>query len=123
MNGREYKPRFLFSWCNSKCSVMGAEQLSGVLDIVFKNATERRGIQLDEQMLKIAEARKQKLTKQIEEESSVYYTSSRIIDDGVIDPRHTRFVVGFCLSVIYTNEVKGGNLYGTSRMWKKRNFE
>lgn len=95
---------------------MGPEQLSGVLDIVFRNAAERKGIQLDENMIKMAEARKERLSKQIEEESSVYYTSSRIIDDGVIDPRDTRHVLGFCLSVIYTNEVKGGNLYGVSRM-------
>jgi acetyl-CoA carboxylase carboxyltransferase component len=116
MCGREYKPRFLFSWPNSKCSVMGPEQLSGVLDIVFRNAADRRGIKLDEDMLKMADARKQKLMKQIEEESSVYYTSSRMIDDGVIDPRDTRSIVGLCLSVIYTNEVKGGNIFGTSRM-------
>ena len=52
----------------------------------------------------------------MEEEASVYYTTSRMIDDGIIDPRDMRNILGFCLSTIYTNEVKGGNIYGVSRM-------
>lgn len=52
----------------------------------------------------------------VEDESDVYFTSSRMIDDGVIDPRDTRSVLGICLSVVYGAEVKGGNTYGVSRM-------
>jgi acetyl-CoA carboxylase carboxyltransferase component len=74
MNGRAYKPRFLFSWPNSKCSVMGPEQLSGVLDIVARQAMGNR---MTKEMVELANQRKEMLTKQIEEESSVYYTSSR----------------------------------------------
>ena len=63
-----------------------------------------------------AEARKNMIRAVVEEESDVYWTSSRVLDDGIIDPRMTRTIVGFCLSVIYNTDVKGGNLYGVSRM-------
>lgn len=52
----------------------------------------------------------------VEQESDVYFTSSRMLDDGIIDPRDTRYVLGICLSVIYGNTVFGGNTYGVSRM-------
>jgi acyl-CoA carboxylase subunit beta len=67
-------------------------------------------------MEKMAQERKNTFIAQIEEESSAYYTSSRMIDDGVIDPRDTRNVIGFCLSVVYSEIVEGGNLYGVARM-------
>lgn len=113
MCGRAYRPRFLFSWPNSKCSVMGAEQLTGVLDIVARSAAEQRGITLDEDFLA---QRKQSFYDQVEAEGNVYYTSSRGLDDAVIDPRDTRIVLGFCLSFIYSEKVQGGNLYGVARM-------
>lgn len=52
----------------------------------------------------------------VEAESDVYYTSSRLLDDGIIDPRDTRTIIGFCLATIYNHKVEGGNLYGISRM-------
>ncbi|OZJ04132.1 hypothetical protein BZG36_02830 [Bifiguratus adelaidae] len=113
MCGRAYEPRFLFSWPNSRCSVMGAEQLSGVLDTVMRQAAKRSGETIDEEK---AAQRKQLFSMMVEGTSNVYYTSSRLIDDGVIDPRDTRNVIGFCLSVVYNNKVEGGNIYGVSRM-------
>lgn len=113
MSGRAYNPRFMFSWPNSKCSVMGPDQLTGVMDIIMREAAQRRGKKVDEEM---ASARKEMLKSVVEEESDVYYTSSRILDDAVIDPRDTRIVIALCLSVIYGNNVVGGNLYGVSRM-------
>lgn len=73
----------------------------------------RSGREIDEEQ---ATARKEMFRSVVEEESDVYWTSSRVLDDGIIDPRETRTIIGFCLSVIYNNEVKGGNLYGVSRM-------
>jgi acetyl-CoA carboxylase carboxyltransferase component len=73
----------------------------------------RSGKKVDEEQ---AEARKAMFRSLVEEESNVYYTSSRMIDDGVIDPRDTRNVLGMCLSVVYGAAVSGGNLYGVSRM-------
>ncbi|KAI9484350.1 carboxyl transferase [Zychaea mexicana] len=113
MCGRAYQPRFLFSWPNSKCSVMGAEQLAGVLDIVMRQGVKRAGIDVDEEL---AAQRKELFQGSVEAESDVYYTSSRLLDDGIIDPRETRQVIGFCLASIYSNTVKGGNIYGVSRM-------
>ncbi|KAF9317070.1 hypothetical protein BG003_001240 [Podila horticola] len=113
MAGRAYNPRFLFSFPNSRCSVMGAEQLTGVLDIVMRDSAAKKGKVVDEEMAKASMAMFQDL---VESESDVYWTSSRCIDDGVIDPRETRTILGFCLSVCYNTEVKGGNLYGVSRM-------
>ncbi|KAG1178907.1 hypothetical protein G6F70_001308 [Rhizopus microsporus] len=113
MCGRAYEPRFLFSWPNSKCSVMGAEQLTGVLDLVARQSAARSKKEIDEELLG---QRKALFQASVEGESDVYYTSSRLLDDGIIDPRDTRHVIGFCLSVIYNNTVEGGNLYGVSRM-------
>ncbi|KAF9987063.1 hypothetical protein BGZ65_005258, partial [Modicella reniformis] len=113
MAGRAYQPRFLFSWPNSKCSVMGAEQLTGVLDIVMRDSTKKSGKVIDEEM---AKASMEMFQAMVENESDVYWTSSRCFDDGVIDPRDTRTILGFCLSVCYNVPVKGGNLYGVSRM-------
>ncbi|KAI9024390.1 carboxyl transferase [Phycomyces nitens] len=113
MSGRAYEPRFLFSWPNSRCSVMGAEQLTGVMDLVMRQGAERAGIKIDEEL---AGQRKAMFQMSVEEESDVYYTSSRLLDDGIIDPRDTRTVIGFCLEVVYNTVVEGGNIYGISRM-------
>ncbi|KAG1463743.1 hypothetical protein G6F46_000116 [Rhizopus delemar] len=109
MHGRAYEPRFLFSWPNSKCSVMGAEQLTGVLDIVTRQSAARSKQKIDEELLN---QRKALFQASVEAESDAYYTSSRLLDDGIIDPRDTRNVLGFCLSVVYSNNVEGGNLHG-----------
>ncbi|CAG8435835.1 6880_t:CDS:2 [Diversispora eburnea] len=111
--GRSYNPRFLFSWPNSKCSVMGPEQLTGVMDIIARESAERHGKKFNEEA---AQASKTMLASIVEEESDVYWTTSRVFDDGVIDPRMTRVIIGFCLSVIYNEKVKGGSLGGVSRM-------
>eukprot|EP00009_Paramoeba_aestuarina_P008006 CAMPEP_0201517216 /NCGR_PEP_ID=MMETSP0161_2-20130828/8379_1 /ASSEMBLY_ACC=CAM_ASM_000251 /TAXON_ID=180227 /ORGANISM="Neoparamoeba aestuarina, Strain SoJaBio B1-5/56/2" /LENGTH=536 /DNA_ID=CAMNT_0047914641 /DNA_START=57 /DNA_END=1667 /DNA_ORIENTATION=+ len=113
MCGRAYKPRFLFSWPNSKCSVMGPEQLTGVMDIVSRGSAARRGQKVDEEKLAFQKSMFQNL---VEEQSDVYYTTSRAIDDGVIDPRDTRDVIGMCLSIIYNNHVQGDNTSGISRL-------
>ncbi|CAG8611234.1 2589_t:CDS:10 [Paraglomus brasilianum] len=113
MCGRAYNPRFNVDGYQNKCSVMGPEQLSGVMDFIMREAASRAKRAIDEEA---AEARKNMIRAVVEEESDVYWTSSRVLDDGVIDPRMTRTIVGFCLSVIYNSDVKGGNLYGVSRM-------
>eukprot|EP01116_Phalansterium_solitarium_P017058 TRINITY_DN4115_c1_g1_i11.p1 TRINITY_DN4115_c1_g1~~TRINITY_DN4115_c1_g1_i11.p1 ORF type:complete len:551 (-),score=255.80 TRINITY_DN4115_c1_g1_i11:81-1733(-) len=116
MCGRSYEPRFLFSWPNSQCSVMGAEQLSGVLDILFENNLRKTGQQLTPELKEMMQARKTALAAQVDAEAEPYFTSSRCIDDGIIDPRDTRTVLGMCLSVAHNKPVKGSNLYGVSRM-------
>ena len=73
----------------------------------------RSGKKINEE---VATERKEMFRSLVEEESDVYYTSSRMLDDGVIDPRDTRVVIALCLQIIHGNAVKGGNLYGVSRM-------
>lgn len=63
-----------------------------------------------------ARGRKHMFRSLVEQESDVYYTTSRLLDDGIIDPRDTRTVLGFCLTVVHGSTVQGGNLYGVSRM-------
>jgi acyl-CoA carboxylase subunit beta len=97
MCGRAYDPRFLFSWPSAKSAVMGPAQLAGVLSIVGRQAAAARGEPYDEN----ADAAMRKMVEeQIEAESQAFFLSGRIYDDGVIDPRDTRSVLGMCLSVI-----------------------
>ncbi|KAJ3353236.1 Acetyl-coenzyme A carboxylase carboxyl transferase subunit beta 2 [Entophlyctis luteolus] len=113
MCGRAYAPRFMFSWPNSKCSVMGPDQLTGVMEIVMREAAEKSKRPINEEVMS---QRLSLFREAVNEEQDVYFTSARILDDGVIDPRQTRDVLGMCLEVCYGNEVRGGNLYGVSRM-------
>lgn len=101
MCGRSFEPRFLFAWPNARSAVMGPAQLSGVLSIVARQAAEAKGQSYDEeqdaQMRAIVEHK-------IDSESAALYLSGRLYDDGVIDPRDTRTVLGMCLSVVTGGE-------------------
>ena len=113
MSGRAYDPRFLFSWPNAKTAVMGPEQLAGVMSIVARQAAAAAGREFDE-----AEdaKRRQATEEQIESESLALYLSARLHDDGIIDPRDTRDVLGVCLSAIHSNVVEGRRGFGVFRM-------
>jgi acyl-CoA carboxylase subunit beta len=97
MCGRAYDPRFLFTWPSAKSAVMGPAQLAGVLSIVGRQAAAARGEAYDEAA---DEAMRAAVEEQIEAESQPFFLSGRIYDDGVIDPRDTRTVLGLCLSVV-----------------------
>ena len=95
MCGRAYQPRFLFTWPNSRISVMGGEQAAGVLAQVKKDQLEARGGSLsaeDEEKLKAP------ILEKYETEGHPLYATARLWDDGVIDPRQTRAVLGLALS-------------------------
>ncbi len=97
MCGRAYDPRFLFTWPSAKSAVMGPAQLAGVLSIVGRQSAAAKGEPYDEE----ADAAMRALVEeQIEAESQAFFLSGRLYDDGVIDPRDTRSVLGLCLSVI-----------------------
>ena len=97
MCGRAYDPRFLFTWPSAKSAVMGPAQLAGVLSIVGRQAARARGQDYDEEA---DAAMRAMVEQQIEAESLPLFLSGRLYDDGVIDPRDTRTVLGLCLSVI-----------------------
>ncbi len=103
MCGRAYEPRFLFTWPNSRISVMGGEQAAGVLAQVKRTQKERAG----EQWSKEAEAEfKQPIIDKYEEEGHPYFASARIWDDGVIDPIDTRRVLGLSISAALNKPIE-----------------
>ncbi len=113
MSGRAYKPRFLFSWPNHRIAVMGPEQLAGVLSIVRRGAAARAGLPFDDtQDAKLRQA----VEHQIKNESYAFFASGRLWDDGVIDPRDTRTVLGLALSAAHSGPVAGTDRYGVFRM-------
>ncbi|MDT4891888.1 MAG: acyl-CoA carboxylase subunit beta [Pseudonocardiales bacterium] len=106
MCGRAFGPRFLFTWPNAKSAVMGPAQLAGVLSIVARQAAESRGQAYDEAA---DAAMRQAVEAQIETESLAPFLSGRLYDDGIIDPRDTRTVLGIALSAIHSAPVSGTN--------------
>ncbi|MFL6023443.1 MAG: carboxyl transferase domain-containing protein, partial [Marmoricola sp.] len=113
MNGRAYDPRFLFTWPSAKSAVMGPAQLAGVLSIVSRAAAEAKGQPFDED----ADAAMRAFVEAgIEEQSLPFFLSGMVYDDGVIDPRDTRTVLGICLSVIANRPIEGTDRFGVFRM-------
>jgi len=90
MCGRAYSPRFLFSWPNSRISVMGGEQAASVLASVHRDS--------DSWTAEQTEAFKEPIRRKYEEEGNPYYASARIWDDGIIAPTDTRRVLSLALS-------------------------
>jgi len=97
MAGRAYDPHFLFMWPHARISVMGGEQASGVLKTIGSNGST------------------DSLLNQFEEESSAYYSSSRLWDDGIIDPADTRKVLAMAISVSMNRPFEEPK-YGVFRM-------
>ena len=113
MAGRAYDPRFIFSWPNHRIAVMGPEQLAGVLSIVRRQAAERAGKAFDEAEDAMI---KQMVQGQIEKESYAFFATARVWDDGIIDPRDTRTVLGITLSAVHSGVIEGTSGYGVFRM-------
>ncbi|WP_020520160.1 acyl-CoA carboxylase subunit beta [Catelliglobosispora koreensis] len=113
MCGRAYDPRFLFAWPSAKSAVMGPAQLAGVLEIVARQAAASAGREFDEDS---AIAMRMMVEQQIESESLPMFLSGRLYDDGIIDPRDTRTVLGICLDVIHGTEFRGAQGYGVFRL-------
>jgi acetyl-CoA carboxylase carboxyltransferase component len=112
MCGRAYEPRFLFSWPSAKSAVMGPAQLAGVLSIVGRASALAKGQVYDEE----ADAAMRAMVEaQIEAESLAFFLSGRLYDDGVIDPRDTRTVLGMCLSAINSAPVPEAAGFGVFR--------
>ena len=113
MSGRAYNNRFIFTWPTAKIAVMGPKQFAGVMSLVRRAKAARKGEKFDEkldkQLVELVESAAEK-------ESVALSASSMLTDDGIIDPRETRNVLGFCLSVADNNEVKGAESYGVFRL-------
>ena len=103
MCGRAFSPRFMWAWPNSRISVMGGEQAANVLATVKKDVNARRKIKWSKKEENIF---KTKILDQYETEGSPYFASSRIWDDGIIDPADTRFVLGLSISAAYNKPIE-----------------
>lgn len=113
MSGRAFGTKFTFIWPTAKIAVMGPEQMAGVMTIIQKASAERRGAEFDEAANSLREAA---VMANAEEQSKGLFATSRVSDDGMIDPRDTRDVVGFALSAVANDAVKGTKEFGTWRM-------
>jgi acetyl-CoA carboxylase carboxyltransferase component len=112
MCGRAYEPRFLFTWPNHRIAVMGPQQLSGVMDIIKRDAAAKARQPVDEAKLAFS---KKALEDQIQRESDCYFATARLWDDGIIDPRDTRTVIAIALSVVHNAPVEGTTEWGVFR--------
>jgi acetyl-CoA carboxylase carboxyltransferase component len=112
MCGRAYEPRFLFTWPNHRIAVMGPQQLSGVMDIIKRDAAAKAGQPVDEAKLAFS---KKALEDQIQRESDCYFATARLWDDGIIDPRDTRTVIAIALSAVHNARVEGTMEWGVFR--------
>ncbi|HET9091203.1 MAG TPA: carboxyl transferase domain-containing protein [Acidimicrobiales bacterium] len=113
MGGRAFDTRFVFCWPTAKIAVMGPKQMAGVMSLVRRARAARRGEELDEG----AEALRASFVEQMAERASLaLYATGRVADDGVIDPRDTRHVVGMALSACHSNEVRGASGFGVFRL-------
>ncbi|MBV1774144.1 methylcrotonoyl-CoA carboxylase [Burkholderiaceae bacterium DAT-1] len=112
MCGRAYSPNFMFMWPNSRIAVMGGEQAAGVLAQVREEALAKKGQILTEAE---REAIKKPLRDQFEGQSHPYYATSRLWDDGIIDPRDTRMVLGLAISASLNKPIEPTK-FGVFRM-------
>ena len=112
MSGRGFNTRFTFLWPTAKIAVMGPKQMAGVMSIVFRGQATRAGQAFDEE----ADRERAAFVEEWAEKQSLgLYATSRVSDDGIIDPRDTRDVVGMCLSYCHSNQVTGAPNYGVFR--------
>ena len=113
MSGKAFNNRFTFLWPTAKIAVMGPEQMAGVMSIVRKAKAKRDGKPFDE---KADEQLKAMVIDYLEKLSHGLVASSMLTDDGIIDPRDTRDVIGFCLSIVSNNKIEGAKEYGVFRL-------
>ena len=113
MSGKAYNNRFTFLWPTAKIAVMGPEQMAGVMSIVRRAKAIRDGKKFDE---KADQQLKEMVIDYLEKLSHGLVASSMLTDDGIIDPRDTRDVIGFCLSIVNNNHIEGAKEYGVFRL-------
>lgn len=94
MAGRAYDPNFLFMWPNARISVMGGEQAAGVMITVKKDQLKDSGKLMTKEEIEVT---RNAILKKYEEEGNAYYSTSRLWDDGIIDPADTRKILALCI--------------------------
>ena len=113
MSGRAYNNRFTFIWPSAKIAVMGGKQIAGVMSIVRRGQAARKGEEFDEE----ADAKIREAVEAAQDRGSLALEASGAIsDDGIIDPRDTRTVLGIVLSVVRAKAIEGTDGYGVFRL-------
>ncbi len=113
MSGRAFGNRFTFLWPSAKIAVMGPKQIAGVMSQVRRGQAARKGLLFDEE----EDAKLVAAVEEVQEKGSLALVATGAIsDDGVIDPRDTRTVLGMCLSVVANRAVGGAPGYGVFRL-------
>ena len=113
MSGRAFNTRFTYLWPTAKIAIMGPKQIAGVMSLVRRGQALRKGIDFDEEA-------DRKITESVEHyhelKSLALYSSGRVTDDGIIDPRDTRDVIALSLSACSNNKIEGAEGFGVFRM-------
>ena len=112
MGGRAYNPRFLFMWPNARISVMGAQQAAQVLMTLKKEQAAAKGKEVSNEELDIIE---QQISGKYEKEGSPWYSTSRLWDDGIIDPVETRDILALAIETARNAPIQKPK-YGIFRM-------
>ncbi len=115
MCGRGFDPRFIFSWPNARVAVMGGLQAAKVMEIITRAKFEKMGQGVNEPVLK---QMGQAIEKQLDRELTALYATARLWDDGIIDPRDTRKILGLCLAMAAEGDARAlrPNSFGVARM-------
>jgi geranyl-CoA carboxylase beta subunit len=115
MCGRGFDPRFIFAWPSARTAVMGGAQAAKVMDIINRAKIERMGMEANDEALK---AMSDGLRLRLDKESAALFGTARLWDDGIIDPRDTRRILGLCLCLAAEAEQRKlkPNTFGIARM-------
>jgi acyl-CoA carboxylase subunit beta len=113
MSGRAFNNRFTFLWPTAKIAVMGPKQIAGVMSQVRRGQAARQGVDFDEE----EDAKIVAMVEETQEQGSLALAATGAVsDDGIIDPRDTRTVLGMCLSVVRSRPIEGATSYGVFRL-------
>jgi len=115
MCGRAFAPRFVFSWPNNRIAVMGGEQAAKVMQIVMEEGMRARGMEPPEGAF---EQQTRMITGGYDVQSTALFGTARLWDDGLIDPRDSRRVLGLCLAIAAEGDRRGlrPNTFGVARL-------
>jgi geranyl-CoA carboxylase beta subunit len=115
MCGRSFEPRFVFAWPNNRVAVMGGAQAARVMTIISEDRARRDGVEPDREKLQSAERR---LVDQFDKQSTALFATARLWDDGIIDPRDSRRVLGICLATCReaADRRLNANTFGVARL-------
>jgi geranyl-CoA carboxylase beta subunit len=115
MCGRGFDPRFIFAWPTARTAVMGGAQAAKVMDIINRAKIERMGMEANDEALK---AMSDGLRLRLDKESAALFGTARLWDDGIIDPRDTRRILGLCLALASEADQRKlhPNTFGVARL-------